>query len=187
MMHSDNWALKAKQMGYRSRAVFKLEEILKKTRTKKFKNVLDLGSSPGAWSQFIIKKNSNANVYALDILDMEPIEGVSFFKQSIEQIYNVPQILKLKGNFNLVISDIAPNLSGIKSVDIENIFDLNKLTVEIALDFLCKGGTLIMKTFQNSFLKTLRKDMELSFKIVQTYKPAASKKQSGEIYLYGVK
>ena len=56
MMHSDNWALKAKQMGYRSRAVFKLEEILKKTRTKKFKNVLDLGSSPGAWSQFIIKK-----------------------------------------------------------------------------------------------------------------------------------
>ena len=55
-MHSDNWALKAKQMGYRSRAVFKLEEILKKTRTKKFKNVLDLGSSPGAWSQFIIKK-----------------------------------------------------------------------------------------------------------------------------------
>ena len=67
MMHSDNWALKAKQMGYRSRAVFKLEEILKKTRTKKFKNVLDLGSAPGAWSQFIIKKNSNANVYALDI------------------------------------------------------------------------------------------------------------------------
>ena len=79
-MHSDNWALKAKQMGYRSRAVFKLEEILKKTRTKKFKNVLDLGSSPGAWSQFILKKNPNANVYALDILDMEPIEGVSFFK-----------------------------------------------------------------------------------------------------------
>ena len=118
---------------------------------------------------------------------MEPIEGVSFFKQNIEQIYNVPQILKLKGNFNLVISDIAPNLSGIKSVDNENIFDLNKLTVNIALNFLCKGGTLIMKTFQNSFLKTLRKDMELSFKIVQTYKPVASKKQSGEIYLYGVK
>ena len=95
--------------------------------------------------------------------------------------------MKLKGNFNLVISDIAPNLSGIKSVDNENIFDLNKLTVNIALNFLCKGGTLIMKTFQNSFLKTLRKDMELSFKIVQTYKPVASKKQSGEIYLYGVK
>ena len=107
--------------------------------------------------------------------------------KNIEQINNIPQILKLKGDFNLVISDIAPNLSGIKSVDNENIFDLNKLTVNIALNFLCKGGTLIMKTFQNSFLKTLRKDMELSFKIVQTYKPVASKKQSGEIYLYGVK
>ena len=160
-MHSDNWALKAKQLGYRSRAVFKLEEILKKTRTKRFKNVLDLGSSPGAWSQFIVKKNSNANVYALDILDMEPIEGVSFFKKNIEQINNIPQILKLKGDFNLVISDIAPNLSGIKSVDNENIFDLNKLTVNIALNFLCKGGTLIMKTFQNSFLKTLRLHLKL--------------------------
>ena len=72
-------------------------------------------------------------------------------------------------------------------MDTENIFDLNKLTVEIASDFLCEGGKLIMKTFQNSFLKTLRKNMEISFKIVQTYKPAASKKQSGEIYLYGVK
>ena len=187
MVYLDNWALKAKQMGYRSRAVFKLEEIFNKTRTNSFKYVLDLGSSPGAWSQFILKKNSNAKVYALDVLDMEPIEGVLFFKHGIEEIHNIPQIFKLKGNFNLVISDIAPNLSGIKSVDNENIFDLNKLTVEIASDFLCKGGTLIMKSFQNSFLKTLRKDMELLFKIVQTYKPAASKKQSGETYLYGVK
>ena len=186
-MHTDNWANKAKHMGYRSRAVFKLEEILKKTSTTDLKNVLDLGSSPGAWSQFIIEKNPDSNIYALDVLDMEPIKGVHFFKQSIEDIQNIIPILKLKGSFNLVISDIAPNLSGIKSVDIENIFDLNKLTVEIASDYLCKGGSLIMKTFQNSFLKTLRKDMEISFKIVQTYKPAASKKQSGEIYLYGVK
>ena len=74
-------------------------------------------------------------MYALDILDMEPIEGVSFFKQNIEQINNIPQILKLKGDFNLVISDIAPNLSGIKSVDNENIFDLNKLTVKYSVKF----------------------------------------------------
>ena len=186
-MHSDNWALKAKQLGYRSRAVFKLEEILKKTRTKRFKNVLDLGSSPGAWSQFIIKKNSNANVYALDILDMEPIEGVSFFKKNIEQINNIPQILKLKGDFNLVISDIAPNLSGIDAVDSENIYMLNKLSLKIANDYLDLGGLMVMKTFQNNMLRSLRKDMELSFNIDQTYKPAASKKQSGEIYLFGAK
>ena len=142
-MHLDSWAQKAKQIGYRSRAVFKLEEILHTiNKIKNNSNVLDLGAAQGGWSQ-------------------------------------------LKGDFDLVISDIAPNLSGIRAVDSENIFELNKLTIEVASSFLKTGGYSVMKTFQNSMLKSLRKDMELSFKIVQTYKPAASKKQSGEIYLYG--
>ena len=186
-MHADNWAKKAKDKGYRSRAVFKLEEILKKTKILNCSNVLDLGSSPGGWSEYIVKKYPTSKVYAIDIIDMEPIEGVTFFKDSIENLYNLKEILKLKGCFELVISDIAPNLSGISAVDTENIINLNMLTVKIANDFLDSSGSMIMKTFQNSNLKTLRKNMELSFKLVQTYKPAASKKQSGEIYLYGVK
>ena len=186
-MHADNWAQKAKEQGYRSRAVFKLEEILKKTKIMNCSNVLDLGSSPGGWSEYIIKKYPTSKVYAIDIIDMEPIDGVTFFKDSIENLYNLEEILKLKGCFKLVISDIAPNLSGISAVDSENILNLNMLTVKIASDFLDSSGSMIMKTFQNSNLKTLRKNMELSFKLVQTYKPAASKKQSGEIYLYGVK
>ena len=186
-MDSDNWAQKAKKKGYRSRAVFKLEEILKKTKTINYSNVLDLGSSPGGWSEYMIKKYPTSNVYAIDLIDMEPIEGVTFFKDSIENLYNLEEISKLKGCFKLVISDIAPNLSGISAVDSENILNLNMLTVKIASDFLDSSGSLIMKTFQNSNLKILRKNMELSFKLVQTYKPAASKKQSGEIYLYGVK
>ena len=186
-MHTDNWAQKAKKKGYRSRAVFKLEEILKKTKIMNYSYVLDLGSSPGGWSEYIIKKYPTSKVYAIDILDMEPIDGVTFFKDSIENLYNLEEILKLKGCFKLVISDIAPNLSGISAVDSENILNLNMLTVKIANDFLDSSGSMIMKTFQNSNLKTLRKNMELSFKLVQTYKPAASKKQSGEIYLYGVK
>ena len=186
-MHADNWAQKAKKKGYRSRAVFKLEEILKKTKIMNCSNVLDLGSSPGGWSEYIIKKYPTSKVYAIDIIDMEPIDGVTFFKDSIENLYNLEEILKLKGCFKLVISDIAPNLSGISAVDSENILNLNMLTVKIASDFLDSSGSMIMKTFQNSNLKTLRKNMELSFKLVQTYKPAASKKQSGEIYLYGVK
>ena len=186
-MHADNWAKKAKDKGYRSRAVFKLEEILKKTKILNCSNVLDLGSSPGGWSEYIVKKYPTSKVYAIDIIDMEPIEGVTFFKDSIENLYNLKEILKLKGCFELVISDIAPNLSGIRAVDSENIINLNMLTVKIANDFLDSSGSMIMKTFQNSNLKTLRKNMELSFKLVQTYKPAASKKQSGEIYLYGVK
>ena len=186
-MHADNWAQKAKKKGYRSRAVFKLEEILKKTKIMNCSNVLDLGSSPGGWSEYIIKKYPTSKVYAIDIIDMEPIDGVTFFKDSIENLYNLEEILRLKGCFKLVISDIAPNLSGISAVDSENILNLNMLTVKIANDFLDSSGSMIMKTFQNSNLKTLRKNMELSFKLVQTYKPAASKKQSGEIYLYGVK
>ena len=186
-MHADNWAQKAKEKGYRSRAVFKLEEILKKTKITNYTNVLDLGSSPGGWSEYIVKKYPTSKVYAIDIIDMEPIDGVTFFKDSIENLYNLEAILKLKGCFKLVISDIAPNLSGISAVDSENILNLNMLTVNIANDFLDSSGSMIMKTFQNSNLKTLRKNMELSFKLVQTYKPAASKKQSGEIYLYGVK
>ena len=186
-MYADNWAQKAKDKGYRSRAVFKLEEILKKTKIANCSNVLDLGSSPGGWSEYIIKKYPTSKVYAIDIIDMDPIEGVAFFQDSIESLYNLEEILKLKGCFKLVISDIAPNLSGISAIDNENILNLNMLTVNIASDFLDSSGSMIMKTFQNSNLKTLRKNMELSFKLVQTYKPAASKKQSGEIYLYGVK
>ena len=187
-MHADNWANKAKQMGYRSRAVFKLEEILNKVvLNNKLKNVLDIGSSPGGWSQYIIKRYKKARVYAVDVLEMDPIEGVNFYQESVENINNIDEINKLKGKFNLVISDIAPNLTGISAVDSENVLDLNHLTINTAHKFLEKGGALIMKTFQNNNLKSLRKNMELLFKLVQTYKPAASKKQSGEIYLYGVK
>jgi len=187
-MHLDNWANKAKQMGYRSRAVFKLEEILNKIKFKKsFNNVLDIGSAPGGWSQYIIKNFPKSKVYAVDILDMEPIEGVFFFKESIEEIDSIEPINNLKRKFNLVISDIAPNLSGIDAVDRENVYMLNKLSLEIANDYLDLGGLMVMKTFQNNMLRSLRKDMELSFNIVQTYKPAASKKQSGEIYLFGAK
>ena len=121
------------------------------------------------------------------MLDMEPIDGVHFYKESIENIDNISEIKKLKGIFNLVISDIAPNLSGIRVIDEANIFELNSLTIKIANEYLSNDGTLVMKTFQNNMLKKLRKEMELFFKLVQTYKPAASKKQSGEIYLYGVK
>ena len=185
-MHADNWAQKAKEKGFRSRAVFKLEEILKKTKIMNCSNVLDLGSSPGGWSEYIIKKYPTSKVYAIDIIDMEPIDGVMFFKDSIENLYNLEEILKLKGCFKLVISDIAPNLTGINAIDIENIYELNILTLDTAIKYLNKShGSFIMKTFQNSMLKNLRKKMELSFKIVQTFKPAASKKQSGEIFLYG--
>ena len=186
-MHADNWAHKAKLMGYRSRAVFKLEEILIKSKPNKITTILDLGSAPGGWSQFIINRYPKSHVFAIDTLDMDFIKGIKFFKESIENIYDIEDIVRLKGKFDLVISDIAPNLTGISAIDCENIFDLNNLTIKAAINFLEAHGIFIMKTFQNNNLKSLRKYMELSFNIVQTYKPAASKKKSGEIYLCGVK
>lgn len=187
-MHADKWAIKAKQAGYKTRAVYKLEEILQKTNTlHNTDKILDIGSAPGGWSHFLKLKMPKSEIFAIDILDMEDISGVNFFQKSIESIDEIPEIKCLKGKFNLVISDIAPNLSGIGAIDIENIFELNQMTVNVAKNYLNSDGIMIMKTFQNNMLKTLRKEMEMSFKVVQTFKPVASKKQSGEIYLFGVK
>ena len=92
-MHADNWANKAKQEGYRTRAVYKLEEILDKTKSiRNSQIVLDLGSAPGGWSQYIKKKSPNSEVHAIDILDMEPVEGVNFYKKSIEEIDAIESI-----------------------------------------------------------------------------------------------
>ena len=188
-MHADSWALKAKKLGFRSRAVFKLEEILIKTKALKNNSfVLDIGSAPGGWSEFIKGMTPSSSVYAIDLLPMEPINGVMFFQEDIMNIDEIKEISLLKSKFNLVISDLAPNLSGIRAVDEENIFELNLLTLETASSYLKKDdGYFIMKTFQNSSLKKLRLTMEKSFQLVQTYKPAASKSKSGEIYLYGAK
>jgi 23S rRNA (uridine2552-2'-O)-methyltransferase len=187
-MHADSWALKAKQMGWRSRAVFKLEEILQKTKVLKKGSsvVLDIGSAPGSWSELIKSLSPQSQIFAIDLLEMDAIDGVSFFQENILNINQIDEIFSLKNKFDLVISDLAPNLTGIRTVDEENIFELNLLTLETAKSYLKKDdGSFIMKTFQNSSLKKLRLIMEKSFQLVQTYKPAASKSKSGEIYLYG--
>ena len=93
-MHADNWANKAKQEGYRTRAVYKLDEIIQKTRAlKKKQNVLDLGSAPGGWSQYIKKKSPLSDVYAIDILEMDRLDGVHFFLNSIEEINEIETAL----------------------------------------------------------------------------------------------
>jgi 23S rRNA (uridine2552-2'-O)-methyltransferase len=188
-MHADSWAIKAKQLGLRSRAVFKLEEILKKTKALKKgpSHILDIGSAPGGWSELIRSVSPLSQIFAIDLLEMDLIEGVTFFQEDIINIDQIEEISLLKNKFDLVISDLAPNLTGIRTVDEENIFYLNILTLETATNYLKQGNSsFIIKTFQNSLLKKLRLEMEKSFQLVQTYKPAASKSKSGEIYLYGV-
>ena len=188
-MHADSWALKAKKLGFRSRAVFKLEEILQKTKAlKKNSLVLDIGSAPGGWSELVKALTPSSDIYAIDLLPMDPIEGVLFFQEDVLNIDEIEEIFLHKSKFSLVISDLAPNLTGIRAVDEENISELNIITHRTALRYLSKSnGSFIIKTFQNSLLKKLRTEMEKSFHLVQTYKPAASKSKSAEIYLYGEK
>ena len=186
-MHTDSWAIRAKKLGLRSRAVFKLEEILIKTKALNSKGlVLDIGSAPGGWSQLVKILQPKSTVYAVDLLPMEPIKDVYFFQEDVANIDAIKEISLLKTKFDLVISDLAPNLTGISAVDEEIIFELNSVTLKTAVNYLSKThGIFILKTFQNSLLKKIRLDMENNFNIVQTYKPAASKSKSGEIYLYG--
>ena len=187
-MHADSWAIKAKQLGLRSRAVFKLEEILQKTKVLKQGSniVLDIGSAPGGWSELIKSLSPQAQIFAIDLLEMEPIGGVNFFQEDIENINSINEIFLLKNKFDLVISDLAPNLTGISVIDESNIYELNDITLNVAVEYLDKSkGVFIIKTFQNSMLKKLKTKMKGLFDDVQIFKPAASKKQSAEIYLYG--
>ena len=143
-MHADSWALKAKKLGLRSRAVFKLEEILTKTKTlKKNSLVLDIGSAPGGWSELIKTMTPSSNVYAIDLLPMDPIKDVMFFQEDIINIDAIEEIFLLKSKFNLVISDLAPNLTGIRAVDEENISELNIITLRTALRYLSKSEWII--------------------------------------------
>ena len=139
-MHADSWALKAKKLGLRSRAVFKLEEILTKTKIlKKNSLVLDIGSAPGGWSELIKTMTPSSNVYAIDLLQMDPVKDVMFFQEDIINIDAIEEIFLLKSKFNLVISDLAPNLTGIRAVDDENISELNIITLGTALGYLSKS------------------------------------------------
>ena len=130
-MHADNWAQKAKSLGYRSRAVFKLIQIIEKIKQIKNPNlILDIGAAPGGWSHYLANKYPNAEIFAIDILEMEEIKGVKFIQEDLRNIEQIDQLSDLKNKFNLVISDLAPNLTGISSIDEENIFELNLLTLK---------------------------------------------------------
>ena len=188
-MHVDSWALKAKKLGFRSRSVFKLEEILNKTNTLQNNSfVLDIGSAPGGWSELVKAKAPASKVYGIDLLPMDPVKDVFFFQEDLINIDKIPEIFSLKSKFDLVISDLAPNLTGIRAVDEEKIFELNIITLKTAMSYMNKSnGSFIIKTFQNSLLKKFRTEVEKCFHLVQTHKPAASKGKSGEIYLFGEK
>lgn len=183
----DHFVNKAKQEGWRSRAVYKLQEI--DDKDKLFKPgmcVVDLGAAPGGWSQWTTHKlGSKGEVFALDILPVEPFAGVTFIQGDFREddVYN--QLLDSLGGreVDVVMSDMAPNMSGNKAVDIPRAMYLVELCVELADQVLKKNGDLLMKVFQGEGYNELIQDLRGKYQKVITRKPEASRARSKEIYL----
>jgi 23S rRNA (uridine2552-2'-O)-methyltransferase len=183
----DEYVKKAQQMGYRSRAVFKLLEIQEKDRLlRRGMRVVDLGAAPGGWSQVAADLvGADGTVVALDILPMDPIPGVEVMQGDFREDAVMAQLMNLIGEakVDLVMSDMAPNTSGERSVDQPRAMYLVELALDLAKRVLAPGGDLLMKVFQGEgseeFMRELRKD----FAKVIVRKPKASRPRSREVYV----
>ena len=188
---NDPYVKLAQKDGYRARAAYKLIEIDDKDRLiKPGMVVVDLGSTPGSWSQVAIQRlKGNGRVIALDLLPMVGIPGVEFMQGDFREDEILEQLEeKLKGQqIDLVISDMAPNISGISSVDQPNAVYLTELAVDFSLKWLKPEGNFLVKVFVGSGFEEIVKIMRESFDKVVTRKPKASRDRSTEVYLLGLK
>lgn len=184
---SDEYVKMAQAQGYRSRAVFKLKEIQDKDQLiKPGMNIIDLGAAPGGWSQFarpiIGKKNK---IIALDILPMEPIEGVDFIQGDFREQAVLDQLYAVLDGapVNMVMSDMAPNMSGNKGVDQPGSIYLGELALETAKTVLTKDGVFLVKLFHGAGFEEFFKEVQQSFAKVTIRKPKASRPRSNEVYI----
>ncbi len=188
---NDPYVKLAQKDGYRARAAYKLLEIDDKDRLiKPGMVIVDLGSTPGSWSQVAIQRlKANGRVIALDLLPMVGIPGVEFIQGDFREDEILAQLEeKLNGQqIDLVISDMAPNISGISSVDQPNAVYLTELAVDFSLKWLKPEGNFLVKVFIGSGFEEIVKIMRDSFEKVVTRKPKASRDRSTEVYLLGLK
>jgi 23S rRNA (uridine2552-2'-O)-methyltransferase len=184
---NDEYVKKAQQMGLRSRAVFKLEEIDKKDKLLRPNQiVVDLGAAPGGWSEYARNKvTAKGQVIALDLLDIEPIEGVDFIKGDFSDDAVFEQLQSLINNqaVDLVLSDIAPNMSGNKGIDQPKSIYLAELALDFAKNCLAKKGVFLIKLFQGEGFDQYVLEAKQVFDKVIIRKPKASRARSREVYL----
>ncbi len=200
---NDTYVKLAKLDDYRARAAYKLKEIDETLHLiKAGQLVVDLGSTPGAWSQYLRRKMSaktatgggaatgalNGSIIALDILPMAPVDGVVFLQGDIR----LPEVLQsladeLRGRLaDVVVSDMAPNLSGIASVDAANIEGLVELAIEFSQRYMKPKGALVAKVFHGAAYDPLIKRFKAAFLVVKPIKPKASRDKSAETFLVGL-
>lgn len=191
---NDPYVKMAQQKGYRARAAFKLIEILDTEKLmRKGDIIVDLGSTPGSWSQVARERLVgeggiiDGRVIALDILPMEPIAGVEFIQGDFREDAVLDQLKALVGEqqVDLVISDMAPNLSGISSADSARIQHIVELAVDFATAHLKPEGALIVKAFHGSGFSQLVELFKRYFKRVVERKPKASRDKSAETFIVG--
>ena len=184
---NDEYVKKAQKAGYRSRAAFKLMEIQEKDRViKPGMRVVDLGAAPGGWSQIARDLvGDQGQVIALDILPMDPIAGVDIIQGDFREEEPLAQLRNLLGAepVDLVISDMAPNVTGMASVDQPRAMYLCELALDFARESLKPGGGFVIKVFQGAGFDEYIKSVRQSFGRVVSRKPASSRSKSREIYL----
>ncbi|MDD2917926.1 RlmE family RNA methyltransferase [Rhodoferax sp.] len=200
---NDTYVKLAKKDGYRARAAYKLQEIDDTLHLiKPGQLVVDLGSAPGAWSQYVRRKLSpktatgggaaagalNGRIIALDLLPMEPIEGVQFIQGDLREDEVLAQLAEqMQGQLaDVVVSDMAPNLSGISSADAARIAHLIELALEFAQTHLKSDGALVAKVFHGGSYDALVQRFRDTFVTVKRIKPKASRDKSSETFLIGM-
>lgn len=195
---NDPWVRLAQKEGYRARAAYKLKEIDESLGLiRPGHQVVDLGSAPGAWSQYVRRKLSpqgaavgelNGTIIAIDLLPMEPIEGVQFLQGDFREDEVMEQLEALVGGrkLDVVVSDMAPNLSGVESVDAARISHLIELAIDFARQHLKPEGALVTKVFHGSGYSQLVQLFKDTFKVVKAIKPKASRDRSSETFLVGM-
>jgi len=187
----DEYVLRSQQDGYRSRAIYKLIEIDQKDHlVKPGMTIIDLGAAPGGWSEYCVKKlGSKGTMVALDILPMDPIDGVTIIEGDFREDAVLEELMAVmkngsaeSGRADLVISDMAPNISGMDSVDMPRAYYLCELALDLARQVLKPGGGLLVKLFQGDGFEAYNKELKASFSKVVIRKPKASRARSREVY-----
>ena len=183
----DEFVKRARRDGYRSRAVYKLDEIQQKDRIlKPGMTLVDLGAAPGGWSQYAAGvMKGRGRIIAMDILPMEPLEGVEFLQGDFREDEVLDLLMeKVAGKpIDLVMSDMAPNISGMEAVDQPRSMYLAELAADFAAQVLREGGDLLFKAFQGEGFDALVKMLRAQYRQVRIRKPRASRPRSREVYV----
>lgn len=186
---NDTYVQRARAEGYRSRASFKLMEIDDRDHLiRSGEVVVDLGATPGGWSQVAAKRmQGKGRVIALDLLEMEPLRGVDFIQGDFREEDVLQQLEKMLAGVKvgLVLSDMAPNMSGVPLSDQARVMHLAELGLEFSRNWLKPEGAFLVKVFQGYGFDDFVREMRQIFKTVSSRKPDASRDRSAEVYLLG--